>query len=1054
MISFACSSCGKQLKVKDEVAGKKVKCPGCGQVIAVLDRVPSLTAGASLSERPETPTLPPDAPSNPPAQGTIPPPGLSDATDTSHPHADQHDASLTDFLAPPQADGELGRLGGFRILKVLGAGGMGVVYQGEDLKLGRKVAIKAMLPHLADSKTSQQRFLREARTAAALEHDHIVAILQVAEDRGAPFIVMPFLKGEPLDVRLQREPILPLAEVLRIGHEMALGLGAAHAAGLVHRDIKPANVWLEGDKGRVKILDFGLARASVGDSGLTQQGAIIGTPAYMAPEQASGEAVDGRCDLFSLGCVLYRMATGQAAFKGKDTVSTLMSVAVDNPPPPIQLRPELPEALSDLVMQLLAKKPEERMQTAQAVVEALRQIEGETTQVLAAPGAGSGQGNVASTKRGAARTSVRRQGSKRSRLPWLIGGGVAGVCVLVAALVLLWPTPKGIVRIESDDPNVEIVFDKSGPTIKGADKEPIALRAGEHGILIKRGDFSFEADKLLIKKGETTTLRIELLGGEMQIKQDGLVIAAGSLPLPKTYRNKLGMDFVLVPRGKAWLGGGAGYTGNKLAEVLHDFYLGKYEVTQEEWGKVTANNPSAFNAVQGVAGPDQKRFPVEQVSWEDCQLFVKRLNEQATETGWVYRLPTEAEWEYACRGGPMKDASQSAFDFYLEEPTNTLLPDQANFAHDKGLKRTCKVGSYKPNALGLFDMHGNVWEWCDDEWKKDKGTLHYFRGGSWDNNPNDCRAGYHLSGSVPEAWAHRPTKPVAWRNNIGLRLARVPIGKPMVKTEAVDIGSDRKAAEWVLAGHGGMTIRAGRQERQVGAAKDLPVGAFELTGIHFGPRSRVTDDEIVRLQGLTNLGYLTLKYTHVGDAGLAHLKDLPNLTSLGLQRIPMTDAGLEPLKGLTSLTSLSLAEMYGGISGTGLVHLKELNKLEHIKLDYCTVLTTGLEHLPRGLTQLFLKRTKVNDGELVHLKELTKLTELCLLECSQVTGATLGHLPQGLTTLDLGGTPVTDAGLVHLRGLSKLKLLRLHKTKVTAAGIEELRKALPQCKIEWDGVRG
>ena len=185
-----------------------------------------------------------------------------------------------------------------------------------------------------------------------------------------------------------------------------------------------------------------------------------------------------------------------------------------------------------------------------------------------------------------------------------------------------------------------------------------------------------------------------------------------------------------------------------------DFYLGKYEVTQEEWGKVTANNPSAFNAVQGVAGPDQKRFPVEQVSWEDCQLFVKRLNEQATETGWVYRLPTEAEWEYACRGGPMKDASQSAFDFYLEEPTNTLLPDQANFAHDKGLKRTCKVGSYKPNALGLFDMHGNVWEWCGDWYDANyyaqspaqdppgaaTASVRVIRGGSWYGNPRDARS--------------------------------------------------------------------------------------------------------------------------------------------------------------------------------------------------------------------------------------------------------------------------------------------------------------------------
>src|ERR1019366_3097034 len=134
----------------------------------------------------------------------------------------------------PQADDELGRLGKYRILKILGQGGMGVVFLGEDPKLGRKVAIKAMLPHLAQSKTSKARFLREARSAATLEHDHIVPIFQVDEDRGASYIVMPFLKGESLDERLRRAEPIPLAEIMRIGREVAKALGAAHAAGLVH----------------------------------------------------------------------------------------------------------------------------------------------------------------------------------------------------------------------------------------------------------------------------------------------------------------------------------------------------------------------------------------------------------------------------------------------------------------------------------------------------------------------------------------------------------------------------------------------------------------------------------------------------------------------------------------------------------------------------------------------------------------------------------------------------------------------------------------------------
>src|SRR6202035_247064 len=159
-----------------------------------------------------------------------------------------------------------------------------------DPKLKRSVAIKAMLPTLAASASAGKRFLREAEAMAAVEHDHVVRIYQVDEERGIPFLAMEFLKGEPLDERLKRDAELPLADMLRIGREIAEGLAAAHATGLIHRDIKPANIWLEAPRNRVKILDFGLARAAAQDAGLTQQGAILGTPAYMAPEQGRCEA--------------------------------------------------------------------------------------------------------------------------------------------------------------------------------------------------------------------------------------------------------------------------------------------------------------------------------------------------------------------------------------------------------------------------------------------------------------------------------------------------------------------------------------------------------------------------------------------------------------------------------------------------------------------------------------------------------------------------------------------------------------------------------------------
>src|SRR5262249_41368306 len=228
----------------------------------------------------------------------------------------------------------------------------------------------------------------------SIKHDHIVTIFQVGEDRGAPFLAMEFLHGEPLDARLKRGP-LPLSEVLRIGTEIAEGLAAAHENDLIHRDIKPANIWLEQrvekkarqpdatavttddrprDGGRVKILDFGLARSTADQAGLTASGAIIGTPSYMAPEQADGRTVDHRCDLFSLGCVLYVMTTGQLPFKGGDTLSVLMAIASSDPAPAHQINSNVALALSDLIKQLLAKKPEERPVSAQTVAVALRAL--------------------------------------------------------------------------------------------------------------------------------------------------------------------------------------------------------------------------------------------------------------------------------------------------------------------------------------------------------------------------------------------------------------------------------------------------------------------------------------------------------------------------------------------------------------------------------------------------------------------------------------------------------------------------------------------------------
>jgi hypothetical protein len=299
---------------------------------------------------------------------------LGPATKPAEPRKDRT-AEVYAYLAPPQGPDEIGRLGGYRVLRMIGAGGMGVVFQAEDPQLGRLVALKVMRPGLASDAVVLKRFLREARAMGAIKHDHVLTVYQVGEERSVPFFAAELLEGESLEDRLRRVGHLPVAEVLRIGREMAEGLAAAHERGLVHRDVKPANVWLEQPRGRVKVLDFGLARNAREDAKLTKQGTILGTPSYMAPEQARGGTVDPRTDLFSLGCVLYRACTGRLPFQGDDKISILLSVNTEDPPPPVQVCPDVPAGLSDLVMRLLAKKPEDRPQSAAAVVAALHELE-------------------------------------------------------------------------------------------------------------------------------------------------------------------------------------------------------------------------------------------------------------------------------------------------------------------------------------------------------------------------------------------------------------------------------------------------------------------------------------------------------------------------------------------------------------------------------------------------------------------------------------------------------------------------------------------------------
>jgi hypothetical protein len=280
------------------------------------------------------------------------------------------DRLLLSFLAPSDLPGYLGQLGTYEITEVIGRGGMGVVFKAFDPSLKRHVAIKVLAPQLATSADARERFAREARAAAAISHEHVVAIHAISAATALPYLVMEYVPGESLQERLDRTGPLEVLAILRIGVEVAAGLGAAHAQGLIHRDIKPANILLEKGTDRVKITDFGLAR-TVDEAPLTQSGVLAGTPHYMAPEQARGEPLDHRADLFSLGSVLYALCTGRPPFRAGPLLAVLRHVSDVTPPSVGLLNPQIPDWLAGLICRLHAKNPAERYASAAEVADLL-----------------------------------------------------------------------------------------------------------------------------------------------------------------------------------------------------------------------------------------------------------------------------------------------------------------------------------------------------------------------------------------------------------------------------------------------------------------------------------------------------------------------------------------------------------------------------------------------------------------------------------------------------------------------------------------------------------
>jgi len=448
------------------------------------------------------------------------------------------------------SDAPLSQFGRYRILKELGRGAMGAVYLAHDQQLDREIALK--IPQFGQDMDPGllERFYREARAAAALRHPGICPVFDVGEIDGQHYITMAFIKGRPLRDFTKTSKTQGIRQIVRVIRKLAMALAEAHRHKVVHRDLKPANIMIDERKEPV-VMDFGLARRSAeGEEKLTHSGTVIGTPAYMSPEQVDGDndRVGPTADIYSLGVIFYELATGQLPFQG-NLMSILKQIATVDPPPASELRPDLPGELQAVIQKMMAKEIEDRFQSMDEVAAVLTdflkdqqaatdesgmmetskapsarqqpQVPLEETEPFTAPDADEARKSLPQfdTSDSMSATAAKTSGGPpRNRK--LIGAALGGIAILLAGIVFFVQLGKVTVEITLDDENLSLSVDDGAIVISGSG-EPIRLSAGPHKLLVERDGLEVVTDEFVVKKDGKNAIRVAIVGDDVVILKNG-----------------------------------------------------------------------------------------------------------------------------------------------------------------------------------------------------------------------------------------------------------------------------------------------------------------------------------------------------------------------------------------------------------------------------------------------------------------------------------------------------------------------------------------------------